>query len=130
MIEDRRINAEFEGLSHGINPERIIDSTGYPMMICPMCEQILWNPQMCSDPDCGCTLCERCLKRAVEERETCEDCLQTTKYDPNPFFVKSFKNLTFRCHNNKRETFLGYSGPPQIYGLPVGIRPPAEAAKR
>ena len=100
MIEDRRINAEFEGLSHGINPERIIDSTGYPMMICPMCEQILWNPQMCSDPDCGCTLCERCLKRAVEERETCEDCLQTTKYDPNPFFVKSFKNLTFRCHNN------------------------------
>ena len=102
MVEDRQISAEFEGLSHGINPERIIDTTINSMMICPMCEHIFWNPQTCLNPDCGRTLCEPCLKRAVEERETCEECLQTTKYDLNPFFVKSFKNLTFRCQNHPK----------------------------
>ena len=101
MVEDKQISAEFEGLIHGISRERIIDSIQL-MMICPMCEHIFWNPQTCSNPDCGRTLCEPCLKRAVEERKTCEDCLQATKYDPNPFFVKSFKNLTFKCQNHPK----------------------------
>ena len=102
MVEDKEISTEFEGLIHGINPERIIGSTINPLMICPMCKHIFWNPQMCSNSECGRTLCEPCLKRAVEKRETCEDCLQTTKYDPNPFFVKSFKNLTFKCQNHPK----------------------------
>ena len=102
MVEDKEISAEFEGLIHGINPKRIIGSTINPVVICPMCEHIFWNPQTCSNSECGRTLCEPCLKRAVEERETCEDCLQTTKYDLNPFFVKLFKNLTFKCQNHPK----------------------------
>ena len=102
MVEDKQISTEFEGLIHGISGERIIDSTIQSMMICPMCEHIFWNPQTCSTPDCGRTLCEPCLKRAVEERETCKDCLQATKYDPNPFIVKSFKTLTFKCQNHPK----------------------------
>ena len=102
MVEDKQICREFEGLIHGISRERIIDSIIHPMMICPMCEHIFWNPQTCSNSDCGRTLCEPCLKRAVEERETCEDCLQATKYEPNPFFVKLFKNLTLKCQNHPK----------------------------
>ena len=102
MVEDKQISTEFEGLIHGISRERIIDSKINPMVICPMCEHIFWNPQTCSNPDCGRTLCEPCLKRAVEERETCEDCLQATKYEPNPFFVKLFKNLTLKCQNHPK----------------------------
>ena len=102
MVEDKQISREFEGLIHGISRERIIDSTIHSMMICPMCEHIFWNPQTCSNPDCGRTLCEPCLKRAVEERETCEYCLQATKYNPNPFFVQSFKKLTFKCQNHPK----------------------------
>ena len=102
MVEDKQINTEFEGLIHGISGERIIDSTINSMMICPICEHIFWNPQTCSNSDCARTLCEPCLKRAVEERETCKDCLQATKYDPNPFLVKSFKNLTFKCQNHPK----------------------------
>ena len=102
MVEDKQISAEFEGLIHGISGERIINSIIQSFLICPMCEHIFWNPQTCSNPDCGRTLCEPCLKRAVEERETCEDCLQATKYDPNPFFVKSFKKLTFKCQNHPK----------------------------
>ena len=103
MVEEKEISKEFEGLIHGISPKRIIDFTINPiMMICPMCERIFWNPQTCSTPDCGRTLCEPCLKRAVEERETCEDCLQPTKFDPNSFFAKSFKTLTFKCQNHPK----------------------------
>ena len=113
MVEDKQICREFEGLIHGISRERIIDSTINPMVICPMCEHIFWNPQTCSNSECGRTLCEPCLKRAVEERETCEDCLQATKYDPNPFFVKSFKNLTFKCQNHpKCSEILAYKDLP------------------
>ena len=113
MVEDKQICREFEGLNHGISVERIIDSTINAMMICPMCEHIFWNPQTCSNSECGRTLCEPCLKRAVEERETCEDCLQATKYDPNPFFVKSFKNLTFKCQNHpKCSEILAYKDLP------------------
>ena len=107
MVEKMEISTEFEGLVHGISSKRIIDFTSNPMMICPMCEYIFWNPQTCSTPDCGLTLCEPCLKRTVESRETCEECLQPTKYDPNTFFPKSFKNLIFRCSNHPKclETF-------------------------
>ena len=113
MVEDKQISTEFEGLIHGISEERIIDSTIQSMMICPMCEHIFWNPQTCSNPDCGRTLCEPCLKRAVEERETCEDCLQATKYEPNPFFVKLFKNLSIKCQNHpKCSEILAYKDLP------------------
>ena len=102
MVEEKQICTEFEGLIHGISPERIIASTINPLMVCPMCQCAFWNPQMCSNPECGRTICEPCLKRAVEERETCEDCLQPTKYDPNPYIAKSLKNLTFRCQNHPK----------------------------
>ena len=107
MVEEKEISAEFEGLVHGISPERIITATIHPMMICPMCDRIFWNPQTCSTSDCGRTLCEPCLKLTVELRETCEDCLQPIKYDPNTFFGGSFKNLNFRCQNHPKcqETF-------------------------
>ena len=108
MVEKKEFSAEFEGLIHGISPERLISSTIQSMMLCPMCECIFWNPQTCSTPDCGRTLCEPCLKRTVEDQETCKDCHQPTKYDPISFFAKSFKNLTFRCENHPKcqETFI------------------------
>ena len=109
MVEKKEVSEEFEGLLHGISPERLISSTIQSMMLCPMCDRIFWNPQSCSNQDCGRTLCEPCLKRTVEERETCEgeDCLQPTKYNPNPYITQSFKNLTFRCQNHPKcqETF-------------------------
>ena len=113
MVEEKEISKEFEGLIHGISPKRIIDFIINPMMICPMCERIFWNPQTCSTPDCGRTLCEPCLKRTVEERETCKDCLRPTKYYPNTFFGGSFKTLTFKCQNHlKCSEILSYKDLP------------------
>ena len=107
MVEKKEFSTEFEGLIHGISPARLISSTIHSMMLCKMCERIYWNPQTCSTPDCGRTLCEPCLKRTVEDQETCKDCHQPTKYDPNTFFGGSFKNLTFKCQNHPKcqETF-------------------------
>ena len=75
MEEGKPINPEFEGLEHGITPERAIEFIHH-MMRCPKCKHIYWNPQMCSTPKCGQTLCEPCLKKALEGGETCDKCIR------------------------------------------------------
>ena len=113
MEEEKHLNHQFEGLEHGITPERIIDSSIQSMMTCPKCKHIYWNPQMCSTSKCGRTLCEPCLKRALEGGETCDKCKSSTKYEPNPFVANSLTELTFRCMNHpKCEILLEYEDLP------------------
>ena len=100
-MEERAINPEFEGLQHGITRERMINVSVYPMMICPKCEHIYWNAQMCSTPRCGRTLCEPCLK-GCGEGERCEGCHKSSKYEANPFVGRSFIELTFHCVNQPK----------------------------
>ena len=112
MEEEKPINQQFEGLEHGITPERTIESIHH-MMTCPKCKHIYWNPQMCSTPKCGRTLCEPCLKRALEGGETCDKCKSSYKYEPNPFVAMSLTELTFRCMNHpKCEIILEYEDLP------------------
>ena len=112
MEEEKPINPQFEGLEHGITPERTIESI-HQMMICPKCKHIYWNPQMCFTPKCGQTLCEPCLKRALERGESCDKCKSSTKYEANPFVANSLTGLTFRCMNHpKCEIILEYEDLP------------------
>ena len=112
MEKEKPINTQFEGLVQGITPERTIESI-HQMMICPKCKHIYWNPQMCSTPKCGQTLCEPCLKRALEGGETCDKCKNSTKYEPNPFVANSLTGLTFRCMNHpKCEIIIEYEDLP------------------
>ena len=113
MEEEKHFNPQFEGLEHGITPDRIIESSIYPMMTCPKCKHIYWNPQMCSTLKCRETLCEPCLKRALERGETCDKCKSSTQYEPNSFVANSLTDLTFRCMNHpKCEIILEYEDLP------------------
>ena len=116
MVE-KDINPNFEGINHGISPERLIGSSLNEIVICPNCSKLFWNPQMCSIQNCGITICQPCLKSSLEKGETCSGCQKGPKYEPNFFLKNGFlSKLQFRCINYPQcEISLGYDELPNHF---------------
>ena len=96
---EESITPIFEVLSEGISPKRLIEEIAYPMMICPSCNMIFWNPQVCTTPKCGLTLCLPCIKQVREKVEVCSKCQLPSKYEPNYFLLSQLNPLKFLCRN-------------------------------
>ena len=113
-MEKDENNPKFEGLLHGISPERLVDETAYKMITCQYCKLIFWNPQECSVAKCGATFCEPCLMKSLEKEEICTECKSPAKYDSSNFIGnKILAPLKFQCQNHpKCEKILEYKDLP------------------
>ena len=107
----KKENPNFEGIYQGISRERLHNSVQLPFTICPSCENIFWNPQMCSIRGCGTTFCEPCLLKSLENGEICKKCNQPAKYELNNYMESQIlSELQFKCVNYpKCERILKYS---------------------
>ena len=114
FMEKDEENSEFEGLLHGISPERLVGSTVNETITCQYCKLIFWNPQECSVAKCGATFCEPCLMKSLEKEEICTECKNPAKYDSSNFIGnKILAPLKFVCQNHpKCEKILEYKDLP------------------
>ena len=91
------LNPKFEGLFHGIESFSSIEAI-QPLLLCPSCNKLFWNPQECSEEECGFTLCEGCLRSALGEGdENCPKCHSRTKFEPNTFLNNILRDMKFHC---------------------------------
>ena len=113
-MEKGEKNPEFEGLLHGISPERLVGATVNETITCQYCKLIFWNPQECSVVKCGATFCEPCLMKSLEKEEICLECKNPAKYDSNNFLRnKILAPLKLQCQNHpKCEKILEYKDLP------------------
>ena len=98
-MQETEVNPYFEGLVQGIRISRLNTTTHInQMVICPACENIFWNPRMCSQPKCGHTLCEPCLNKSLQDKEICRGCEKPAKYLINGYLQDQIlSKLIFRC---------------------------------
>ena len=108
-MKKEEINPNFEGLKHGISTSRLTNETVSQTVICPLCQNIFWNPRMCSQPKCGHTLCEPCLNKSLLTSEICLKCEHPAKYIVNEFLEQQIlSKFIFKCEYPKCEIQITY----------------------
>ena len=92
----------FKGEEHGISKDLLASDIAdlNPILICPVCNLIIRNPMECTHKSCHATLCSPCLNKLLLEDETCPECKNTAKFEPNHFMLSRYlSKLKFKCIN-------------------------------
>ena len=110
------LNTNFEGLSHGIDINRVQEeeNTKNTIITCRICKNIPWNPQICSNSKCEAIICQPCLKVSLNSNTNCPICQEITNFEMSTSTMETLSHLKFKCQNYAKEckAILDYSEQP------------------